>query len=44
MASKLAQIKTVVLELLSDGMEHTTDEIRNRINEEGIELRSEERR
>lgn len=38
MASKLAQIKTVVLELLSDGMEHTTNEIRNRINEEGIEL------
>lgn len=38
MASKLSQVKNIVLEVLSDGMEHTSDEMRNRINEEEIEL------
>lgn len=38
MASKLGNVKNIILELLSDGMEHTSDEMRSRINEEGIEL------
>ena len=38
MASKLSRVKNIVLDVLSDGMEHTSDEMRNRINEEEIEL------
>jgi len=38
MVSKLSRVKNIVLEVLSDGMEHTSDEMRSRISEEGIEL------
>ena len=38
MVSKLSQVKNIILEILSDGMEHTSDEMRSRINKEGIEL------
>lgn len=38
MTSKLSQVKKIILEILSDGKEHTSEEIRNLINEEGIEL------
>lgn len=38
MVSKLSQVKNIILEVLSDGMEHTSDEMRSRINKEGIEL------
>lgn len=38
MVSKLSCVKNIVLEVLADGMEHTSDEMRKRIDEEGIEL------
>ncbi len=38
MISKLARVKNIVLEVLNDGKEHTSDEIKRRIGEEGIEL------
>lgn len=36
--SKLAKVKSIVLTLLSDGKEHTSDEIRSIISKEGLEL------
>ena len=38
MTSKLAKVKNSVLVLLSDGREHSSDEIKALIQEEGIEL------
>lgn len=38
MASKLARVKEIILELLSDEKEYTTDDIRKRIINEGIDL------
>ncbi len=29
MVSKLSQVKNIVLEILSDGLEHTSDEMRS---------------
>ena len=38
MISKTAKTKSIILDLLSDGMEHTSDEMRSRLREEGIEV------
>ena len=38
MASKLAKVKNSILVLLSDGKEHCSDEMRDFIQEEGIDL------
>ena len=38
MASKLAQVKDIVLDLLSDGKEHTSGEMQKVIREKGLEL------
>lgn len=38
MDSKIAKIKKIVLNLLADGKEYSSDEIRNFIKEEGVEL------
>ena len=36
--SKLAKVKSIILSLLADGKEHSSDEIRSIINKEGLEL------
>lgn len=38
MVSKLAKVKSIVLSLLADGEEHSSDEIRSVINKEGLEI------
>ncbi len=38
MVSKLSQVKNIVLEILSDGLEHTSDEMRSCIKEKGVDL------
>ena len=38
MMSKLAKVKSIILSLLADGKEHSSDEIRSIINKEGLEL------
>ena len=38
MTSRLSQVKRIVLELLADGEEHTSDDIRRCIRDAGIEL------
>lgn len=40
MTSKIARVKEIILELLSDEMEHTTTDIQNNIISSGIELDS----
>ena len=41
MVSKLARVKEIVLEILSDGKEHTSVELLNCINNKGIEISKE---
>lgn len=38
MMSNLARVKQIVMDLLEDGREHTSDELREQIKKEGVEL------
>ena len=38
MASKIAKVKNIVLDLLSDGKEHSSEEMKILIQKDGIEL------